>query len=132
MYGLRLSWHLASVLSAVITLAAVFPLPAAPPAAMADVLSGRVLLAGARAPVRGAEVTLLDRDGAILDVGETDPKGRFSLDLGVMDDSRQEAVVGLYLEVSVAGRRRLRVRVGNVMTSFGTEVKVGPLLLPTR
>ncbi len=131
MSGLRLSWYLAGVLWVFITLAA-FPSPAAPPGDLAETLSGRVLLAGARTPVRGAEVTLLDRDGAILDVGETDPKGRFSLDLGVMDDPRQAAVVGLYLEVRVAGRRRLRVQVGNVMTSFGTEVKVGPLLLPTR
>ncbi len=132
MSGSRLTWRLAGLPSALIALFLLAcPLPAAP-AALAETLTGRVLLAGARTPVRGAEVTLLDRDGAILDVGETGPKGRFALDLGVMDDPRQDAVVGLYLEVRVAGRRRLRVQVGNVMTAFGAEVKVGLLLLPTR
>jgi hypothetical protein len=90
----------------------------------AEEMKGRVVTSTGGAGLAGVTVMLLDSDGAILDVTETSPDGKYVLDLGVLDEATPESVGSLYLEITIRKNSPVRIRVADILRSFSRTVQL--------
>lgn len=69
-----------------------------------DSLKGRIVGADSR-PVKGATVQLLGPSGTMMDTTTTGADGKFSIDLGVLEDNELKQLKKFKVAVSKGGRK---------------------------
>lgn len=92
---------------------------------LASVLKGQVV---ANNP-EGLRVVVTEKDGSILDMGETNKDGVFKLDLTVMDTPSEAEVMKLNLKVRGKSGAQKSISVAKYLNIFSDTVLLRPISL---
>ena len=96
----------------------------------ASEMTGRIVSSNGSRGITGVSVSLVDKEGTVMDVVETGKDGVYVLDLGVLDNSTPDVVGSLYLKIESKSGRRSRAKIKNVIHTFTDTVTIKSIVAP--